>query len=199
MPCRRPWSVPAGTGRCIRGAAAFCALAGFTGAVPAGLIHYAGWPLPRQVPGWAQVHAALMTPLTETALLKVVACAFWLAWLMFALCLTAEIIASVRACPAPRLPGMAPAQALAATLVSALTFTATVPAATAALAAVPAAAALAAAPRTAPQVTTLLVRAAAPAQPAPAEGAAPRRGRGREDPPGGPGRQPVGHRPGGAG
>jgi LysM domain len=117
-------SLPGRAGCLVRGAAAFCALAGFTGAVPAVLAHYGGWPLPRHVPAWPQVRAALMTPLTESAILKILACAVWLAWAMFAVSLAVEIIAALRGCPAPRMPVFPGAQALAAALVSALTVTA---------------------------------------------------------------------------
>ena len=120
----QPPAALARAGRYLRRAAALYTLAAFTFAVPVGLVHYAGWPLPGHVPAWAQVRAAMTVPLTQTVMVKVLACGVWLAWLLFALCLAAETVSVLSGVPAPRLPGLAPAQALVSALTGALAITA---------------------------------------------------------------------------
>jgi DNA-binding SARP family transcriptional activator len=106
-----------------RAAAAAAVLAALGGAVPAALARYVGWPLPRQLTG-AHVRALVTAPLTDTALVKILACAVWAAWAFFTLCVAAEIAARLQGRPCPRLPVISGAQALAAALVSAIIVTA---------------------------------------------------------------------------
>ena len=126
-------------GRYLQRAAALYTTAAFTAGVPVGLIHYEGWPLPRHIPAWSRLPAAVMAAPGGTAIAKVLACGVWLAWLVFATCLATEIIAALKGRPAPKLPGLAPAQALAAALAGGLTLTAvTLPALSTPLAPLPA-------------------------------------------------------------
>ena len=130
------WGRPAGhpgrpgmqVARQARRAAAFCALAVIAVVVPALMTHLCGWPLPRHLPTGAQIRAVLADPLSPGAMLCVLAGAIWLTWAMLAVSVAAEILAALRGHPAPRLPVLPPAQALAAALVSALALS---PAATA--------------------------------------------------------------------
>ena len=103
-----------------RRAAAFCALAGIAVVVPALLTHLCGSPLPRHLPAGTQIRAVLADPLSPGAVLCALAGAIWLTWAMLAVSVAAEILAALRGHPAPRLPVLPPAQALAAALVSAL-------------------------------------------------------------------------------
>ena len=130
------WGRPAGhpgrpgvqVARQARRAAAFCALAVIAVVVPALMTHLCGWPLPRHLPAGAQIRAILADPLSPGAVLCALAGAIWLTWAMLAVSVAAEILAALRGHPAPRLPVLPPAQALAAALVSALALS---PAATA--------------------------------------------------------------------
>src|SRR5215831_8089956 len=108
--------------RMTRAAAAAAVLAALGGAVPAALARYVGWPLPRQLTG-AHVRALVTAPLTDTALVKILACVVWAAWAFFILCVAAEIAARLRGRPCPRLPAISGAQALAAALVGAVIVT----------------------------------------------------------------------------
>ena len=122
------WGRPAGhpgrpgvqVARQARRAAAFCALAVIAVVVPALMTHLCGWPLPRHLPTGAQIRAILADPLSPGAVLCALAGAIWLTWAMLAVSVAAEILAALRGHPAPRLPVLPPAQALAAALVSAL-------------------------------------------------------------------------------
>ena len=106
--------------RQARRAGAFCALAVIAVVVPALMTHLCGWPLPRHLPTGAQIRAVLADPLSPGAVLCALAGAIWLTWAMLAVSVAAEILAALRGHPAPRLPVLPPAQALAAALVSAL-------------------------------------------------------------------------------
>ena len=83
-----------------------------------------GSPLPRTWPGWAQAQRFLASPLSDGAIIRFLADAAWLLWAAFALSLVIELIAVTRGQPAPRLPAIAPVQALAAALVGATMMTA---------------------------------------------------------------------------
>jgi len=126
-------------GRCLQRAAALYTTAAFAAGVPVGLIHYERWPLPRHIPAWSQLPATVMAPPSATAIAKILTCGVWLAWLVFAACLATEATAALNGRPAPKLPGLAPAQALAAALAGGLTLTAaTLPALSSPLAPMPA-------------------------------------------------------------
>ena len=89
----RPRTALARAGRYLQRAAALYTTAAFTVAVPVGLVHYAGWPLPRYIPAWSQLPGAVIAALTGTGMARLLACGVWLAWLTFAACLAAEVTA----------------------------------------------------------------------------------------------------------
>lgn len=135
-PWRRPGPAASGTrprgalawaGRCLQRSATLYTVAVFTVAVPVALVHYAGWPLPRHIPAWSQLPAAVMAAPPGTAIAAVLASGVWLAWLIFAVCLAAEVPAALKGRPSPRLPGLAPAQALASAVAGGLALTTALP------------------------------------------------------------------------
>jgi len=86
---------------------------------PYALIRLTGWPLPRHVPTWPQLQAFLASPLSDDAIIRGLACAVWLLWAMAAVAVLIEAAAAVAGHPAPRLPVIAPFQAVAAALIGA--------------------------------------------------------------------------------
>lgn len=94
------------------------ATAALLGGVPFGLARFIGWPLPRH-PTWHGLQQFLVSPLTDDAIIKGLACVAWLLWALFALSVLIEVAAAIRGQPAPRLPVIAPVQAFAAALVGA--------------------------------------------------------------------------------
>ena len=117
-------------------------LLGLLAGIPTGLISQIGWPLPRQLPTLDAAKHALTAPVSDTAVLDLLAVALWILWAAFCVSLLVEIGAALTGTPTPRIPGLSPMQPLAAWLVAGLTATvlaSTVPAAPgAAVAAVPA-------------------------------------------------------------
>ena len=99
-------------------------IAALLAGLPWGLAAMTGSPLPRTWPGWAQAQRFLASPLSDGAIIRFLADAAWLLWAVFALSLVIELIAVTRGRPAPRLPAIAPVQALAAALVGATMMTA---------------------------------------------------------------------------
>ena len=98
------------------------AAADLTGAVvvlaglPWGLARLAGSPLSGHWPGWQQVRELGAGPLSDATAVTVLAGAAWLLWAVFAVAVIAEVTAAACGRPVPRLPAIAPVQALAATL-----------------------------------------------------------------------------------
>jgi len=113
--------------RLLRAAAGTAITAALLAGLPFGLARFTGSPLPRHWPGWQQVQAFLASPLSDGAIIKALACAVWLLWGVFAVSLLIEVVAVICGRPAPRLPGIAPVQALAAALVGATVMTAFTP------------------------------------------------------------------------
>jgi len=111
----------AAAGRLAAGAASL-------GGLPYALARLAGWPVPRHLPTGPQLRALLAAPMSGQDFLKIVACATWLLWAVFALSVIAEIAAAARGRPALRLPGARPVQALAAALAGTTVLTAVAPA-----------------------------------------------------------------------
>jgi len=112
------------TWRLLRAAAGTAVIAGLLAGLPWGLARLTGSPLPETWPGWAQAQRFLASPLTDGAIIRFLADAAWLLWAVFALSLLIELIAVTRGQTAPRLPAIAPVQALAAALVGATMMTA---------------------------------------------------------------------------
>ena len=105
--------------RLLRAAAGLAVTAGLLAGLPWGLARLTGSPLPRTWPGWQQAEAFFARPLSDDVIVRLLADAAWLLWAVFALSLVTELIAVTRGRPAPRLPAIAPVQALAAALVGA--------------------------------------------------------------------------------
>jgi len=110
--------------RLLRAAAGTAVIAVLLAGLPWGLARLTGSPLPRTWPGWAQAQRFFASPLTDGAIIRLLADAAWVLWAVFALSLAVELIAAARGRPAPRLPAIAPVQALAAALVGATMMTA---------------------------------------------------------------------------
>lgn len=110
--------------RLVRGLVATAALATLLAGLPWALWHYIGWPLPQQVPTWDAVRAVLMTPMTATFLLNLLACLCWLAWAVFAVgvirCTIETIHDGLGRARLPRRSATGPVHALAAVLVGAI-------------------------------------------------------------------------------
>ena len=92
--------------------------------LPCGLDRLAGPPLPGHWPGWQQVREVLASPLSGGTAITILAGAAWLLWAVFAAAVIAEAAAAACGRPAPRLPAIAPVQALAATLAGTVIITA---------------------------------------------------------------------------
>ncbi len=110
--------------RLLRALAGIGVASALLAGLPWGLEAMTGSPLPRSWPGWAQAERFLASPLSDGAIIRFLADAAWLVWAAFALSLAVELIAVTRGQPAPRLPAIAPVQALAAALVGATMMTA---------------------------------------------------------------------------
>lgn len=98
-------------------AASALVLAALTAGVPAALYAVGGSPVPRYIPSWHQVIAALASPDDGTLFLAAVRWVSWLAWAAFTISVLTEVLSHARGRPAARLPGIARTQALAAALV----------------------------------------------------------------------------------
>jgi len=110
--------------RRLRAAADVTGAAVLLAALPWGLDRLAGPPLPGHWPGWQQVREFLASPLSGGTALTVLAGAAWLLWAVFAAAVIAEVTAVACGRPVPRLPAIAPVQALAATLAGTVVLTA---------------------------------------------------------------------------
>jgi hypothetical protein len=113
---RLPRSLPRVIGRLV-------AAAVLLGALPYALARFIGWPLPRH-PTLHGVQQFLVSPLSDDAIIKGLACVAWLLWAVFVLSFLIEVASAIRGQPAPRLPAIAPVQAFAAALVGATVLTA---------------------------------------------------------------------------
>ena len=103
--------------RLSRAAAGLGAMAVVLAGPPYALARFTGWPLPRHLPAWPQLQAFLVSPLSDDAIIKGLACVVWLLWAMAAAAVLIEAAATLAGHPAPRLPVIAPFQAVAATLI----------------------------------------------------------------------------------
>jgi DNA-binding SARP family transcriptional activator len=86
---------------------------------PYALVRLTGWPVPRHLPSWAQVQAFLTSPLSDGAIISGLAFAVWVLWALAAVAVLIEAIAALAGHPAPRLPVIAPFQAVAAAVIGA--------------------------------------------------------------------------------
>src|SRR5437879_11739366 len=101
-----------------RGLGAAAVLSCVVVGVPVVLLIMGGAPVPRGLPNWSQVVAALtQTGIPDVVLLQALAVICWLLWLDLAVAVCAEVVAVVRGRPV-RLPGFAsPPQPVAAQLI----------------------------------------------------------------------------------
>jgi DNA-binding SARP family transcriptional activator len=124
----------AAAGRLLRALAALAVLGGFVAGVPWLLTASAGWPLSwigwpqlAQVPGLAELSAALTSPWSDQMILGLLASVGWVLWLVFVRHVIVEIIAASADAAAarhgrPRVPvaGRGPIRWVAAVLVGAI-------------------------------------------------------------------------------
>ncbi|MBT8225651.1 MAG: LysM peptidoglycan-binding domain-containing protein [Dactylosporangium sp.] len=96
-------------------------LTALVGGIPYGLLTQIGVPIPRTLPSIADIPRLLTTPVTDTLVLALLADALWILWAAFTISVLAELAAALRGTPAPRLPTIAPMQALAGWLVAGVT------------------------------------------------------------------------------
>jgi len=106
--------------RFVKGVTALvAALAGLL-AVPAGLYHFGGNPLPQRLPSLQDLSQLLTTPDDGTVFLAVLTWVGWLGWASFALPLIWETITQVAGWQAHRIPGLGAQQRMAGALVAAI-------------------------------------------------------------------------------
>ena len=114
----------AAPGRRLRAAADLAGAAVLLAGLPWGLVRLAGPPLPGHWPGGQQAREFWASPLSGGTAITVLAGAAWLLWAVFAAAVIAEVTAAARGRPVPRLPAIAPVQALAAALAGTAVITA---------------------------------------------------------------------------
>src|SRR4051794_36501515 len=115
---RRPHP-SAGGGERLRAAGAAVVLLALLVAVPLLLVVFIGNPLPQHVPTGHQIHQTLTRPLSDNAVIRVIAVVAWLAWATLLVNVRREAVAQLRGLPAPRrLPVVGFNQALAHQLVA---------------------------------------------------------------------------------
>ena len=171
--------LPGRARRLLCAAARLAAVVACLGGLPYALARLAGWPLPRDVSSFTRLPALLAAPVSDQEILKIVACVVWLAWVIFALSVIAEVAAAARGRPTPQLPGTGPVQALAAALLGTTVLTAIMQASP--LAALPATLTAHAAPAAQTQpARSRPAASAAPARPASARHAAADHGMGSQ-------------------
>jgi hypothetical protein len=87
-------------------------------ALPWGLAHFVGWPLPRQLPSWDELRRALGgSSISDSVLAKALALVCWIAWMQLVASVVAEGVAWSRGRAARRLPLSGVVQPLARHLV----------------------------------------------------------------------------------
>jgi DNA-binding SARP family transcriptional activator len=114
----------AAPGRRLRAVADVTGAAVLLAGLPWGLARLAGPPLPGHWPGWQRVRESAASPLSDGTVITVLADAAWLLWAVFAFAVIAEVTAAACGRPVPRLPVIAPVQALAAALAGTIVITA---------------------------------------------------------------------------
>ena len=102
-----------------RAAAAALLLLSLLAGVPLLLATFIGNPLPHQFPNVGVLHRSLVQPLSDNAVVRVLAVVAWVAWAHLAVAVVRELRAQLRGLPSPRrLPALAFNQHLAHQLVA---------------------------------------------------------------------------------
>ncbi len=114
---------------------ALLALVALLFGVPLALASFAGSPLPDHMPTLDRLGHSLSSPLSDSALLDIVAIIGWLAWAQIAASILVESLAWIRGVRTPRLRLIAPAQPMIRSLIATATFMLSNPAVSGALAA----------------------------------------------------------------
>ncbi|MGH3432560.1 MAG: LysM peptidoglycan-binding domain-containing protein, partial [Thermocrispum sp.] len=112
------------TSQLLKGLAALAATATLTAGIPAGLVHYVGWPLPTRLPTFDEILLALRSGIDPQLLINTLAVIVWVAWAQLIVALTYEVVAAVRGRVARRAPVMPVIQVTAARLVATITLAA---------------------------------------------------------------------------
>ncbi|MEA5358259.1 hypothetical protein VA596_01820 [Amycolatopsis sp., V23-08] len=108
--------------RCARGLLASGALLGLVAGLPWALVHFVGWPLPDQLPTWAEIQATLLNPMSVRLLLNTLAVVCWIVWFFFVLDVLRCSVDAARGMTWPsRRPG--PLRGVAAVLVGTIVLT----------------------------------------------------------------------------
>lgn len=103
-------------GQLVRGLLAALLLLAMVAGIPWGLATYVGWPLPSHWPTWSETQTILLTPLSTSVLLHILACALWPTWTAFVVDLARMAIAIARTPHLPSLQPSGPLHAVAAAL-----------------------------------------------------------------------------------
>ena len=110
-----------------KGLGALALLAALVAGIPWALWHYVSWPLPRTVPTWTELRAALdRQGIPDQVLVKALAVAVWATWAVLAASVGAETAARARGHTARHVPLAGPLQPLAGRLVAAVVLAALV-------------------------------------------------------------------------
>ena len=109
-------------GAALRALGALLLSAALLVGLPAILTIAAGWPLPHGLPSIAEIQTTLTAQgIPDQLLINIMACLGWLLWTSLLVSFVVELLAVVARIPVPRLPGLSPAQAVAAALLGAIT------------------------------------------------------------------------------
>jgi hypothetical protein len=99
--------------------AALAALLFLVVGVPVGLVVLVGWPLPTAVPTAAQVSDAITrVGISDTTVVKIVACVLWLGWLQLAVSVVGETAGLIRRGTVGPVPTLGPFRHLAGSLLA---------------------------------------------------------------------------------
>ena len=105
-------------GALVRSLLALAVLAVLLVGLPWGLVRFVGWPLPHAVPGWSNIEAVLLSPMSTLFILHLLACLLWPAWALFAWDVARSVADLVHGGPWVRRPNLGPIHALATALVA---------------------------------------------------------------------------------
>src|SRR5437763_7588721 len=110
---------PASARERVRGAGAALLLLALLAVVPLLLATFIGNPLPQQFPNVSDLHRSLVQPLSDNAVVRVLAVIAWSAWAHLLVAVVRELRAQLRGLPSPRrLPVLGFNQQLAHQLVA---------------------------------------------------------------------------------